>query len=193
MRTCLGISLSDVDTLDSKVHHELGPFLLVPGFLRKVEIGVLGQVEESLLDEPADHAWVGSAAGNCSCFVVVLADIMEESLPESVVASLLKTKVFIGVVSFPLLLDSVDIEDSLLLAVLHDLRGGGSYREVDTKAYLAHKHLVQYRLEVVLVKPLLNELSVLELVGQVHWIWVDDGQLVESEVPPEQGHGSSPD
>ena len=127
MRTCLGISLSDMDALDSQVHHELSPFLLVPGFLRKIEVGVLGQVEEGLLDEPADHTWVGSATGNCSGLVVVLADIMEESLPESIVASLLKTKVFVGIVSLPLLLDRVDIEDSLLLAVLHDLRGGGPY------------------------------------------------------------------
>ena len=86
------------------------------------------KIEEGLLDEKADHAGVGSAAGDGCSLQVVLPDIVQQGLSKSVVASLFELQLLIGVVSFPAFLDCVDVEDALLLTVLNDIFRGSWVR-----------------------------------------------------------------
>lgn len=110
-----------MNSLDSKVHHQECPFLLGLGVRFQREGKVLCKVEECLLSEPADHARVGPAAGDSSRFKALLANFLEEGLSEAVVASLFEVDLFVGVEALPLLLDGVDVEDALPLAVEHDV------------------------------------------------------------------------
>jgi hypothetical protein len=60
--------------------------------------GIFGKVNDCLLNKPADHAWIGSTAGNGRRFVVELADCVLEVGPEGIIAEfpalhLLKLKV----------------------------------------------------------------------------------------------------
>lgn len=118
-RSGLGVSLCDVNALDSKVHHKESPFLLCLGLRFQREGDVLCKVEECLFGEPADHARVGPAAGDSSRFKALFANFLEEGLSEAVVASLFEVDFFVGVEALPFLLDCVDVEDALPLAVEH--------------------------------------------------------------------------
>jgi len=121
--TPLGVPLSYVDPFDSQSHHEHCPVLFVFGLLLEEVAGILGQVEDGLLDEPADHSGVGSTAGDRSGVPVVLFDFSEKSLSHSVVGALGEVLLSVRVVASPFLLDGVDVENSLFLAVLDDVAG----------------------------------------------------------------------
>src|SRR6201996_5233785 len=59
----LGVSFGDVDALDAELGGELAPAFPA---LRLVErrVGVAGDVEQRLLDEPGYHAGIGAAGGD---------------------------------------------------------------------------------------------------------------------------------
>lgn len=77
-----------MDSLNPQVFHEQSPLFprLWPCVER--EAAIFGEIEQGLLDKPADHSWVGPAAGNSCCFSIVFSDFMNEILPESIVAPL---------------------------------------------------------------------------------------------------------
>lgn len=59
----LGVALGDMDALDADRLHQPGPLLAASG--RRVgDAHVAGEVLERHLDEPGDHAGVGTAAGD---------------------------------------------------------------------------------------------------------------------------------
>jgi len=104
--------------------------------------GIFGQVEEGLLYEPADHSGIGSTAGDRSGLPVVLPDFSEKSLSHSIVGALGEILLSVGVVASPLLLDGVDVENSLFLAVLGEIAGRSSAGKVDEEANLVDKDFV---------------------------------------------------
>ena len=108
---------------------------------------------------------------------------MEERLSQSVIAPFFEAQIFVGVVAFPLFFDSVDVEDSLLLAVLDDLRRGSSHRKVNAEVDLSQKDLVKNLLKVLLCESDLQKLHLRILLGQVHRFGVNDRHLLKLEVP----------
>ena len=193
MRTDLSVSLSNMNSLHSKSSHQISPFFASFWFLAQFVIHVFGEIEEGLLDKPADHSWIRPAAGDCRRFVIVFTDFMEKSLSQSIVASLLEAKVLVGVVPLPLLFDGVDVEDSFLLAVLDDFRGRGSHRKVYAEADLSKKDLIKDFLKIILCEANLEKFNLRVLLGEVNRIRVDDGHLFELKVPFDKGDSPSSD
>jgi len=167
--------------------------LLGFGLLLEEVPGILGQVEKGLLHEPADHPGIGATAGHRSGFPVVLPDLSEESLSHAVVGAFGEILLSAGVVASPLLLDGVDVEDSLFLAVLGDVAGRGAAGEVDQEADLVDENLVQGFSEIVRSEGHLDELDPLVVVWKMDGFGVYDGHFVELEVPLDQRDRSSPD
>lgn len=193
MRTYLSVSLSNMNSLHSKSSHQISPFFASFWFLAQFVIHVFGEIEEGLLNKPADHSWIRPAAGDCRRFVIVFTDVVEKSLSQSIVASLLEAEVLVGVVPLPLLFDGVDVEDSFLLAVLDDFRGRGSHRKVDAEADLSKKDLIKDFLKIILCEANLEKLNLRVLLGEVNGIRVDDGHLFELKVPFDKGDSASSD
>lgn len=61
----LSISLSNMNSLNSKISHQLCPLLLFEGFLLQLEISILGNVNKSFLNKPTNHTWICSTTWNC--------------------------------------------------------------------------------------------------------------------------------
>jgi len=91
----------------------------------------------------------------------------------------------------PLFFNSVNIEDSFLLAVLSDITCRCSARQVDKEAHLPNKDFVQDLLVVLVSEAYFDELDLWIYVREMLRIWIYDGHFVEFEVPLDQGDCSS--
>jgi hypothetical protein len=97
------------------------------------------------------------------------------------------------VVAFPLFLDGVDVEDALLLAVLDEVGGGCANGEVDAKADLAGKDLVEDGSEVLAGEGDLEEGDGVGGLWKFDGFRVDDGDFIKLEVAFDQGQGALAD
>ena len=86
--TFLCIPFSNVNTLDSQVHHKVSPLLSGLRLFFQVVTNLFSNVDYSLLDKPADHSWIGSTAWNCSFLVVKLLALGKHSMSKSIIGSI---------------------------------------------------------------------------------------------------------
>ena len=68
----LGVPLSDVHSLNAQVLHQKCPLGFGLWLLLHRISCVLGDIDQSLLDQPADHSWIGSASRNGRRLVFML-------------------------------------------------------------------------------------------------------------------------
>lgn len=73
----LSVPFSNVNALYSQVLHQQSPFSSILRLFFQGVIGVLCEVDQCLLDQPADHSWIGPTARNCRGFEVQFADISQ--------------------------------------------------------------------------------------------------------------------
>ena len=132
----LGVALGDMDALDAELVGELAPALPA---LRLVEgsIGVAGDVEQRLLDEPRHHAGIGAAGGHRRRAARALVLCREQGLAQRVVRALLRADILVEIEAEPRLDDGVDIKRADLAAQRHDVDRGGVDRQIDAKALAA--------------------------------------------------------
>jgi hypothetical protein len=98
--------------MNSKIFHEFRPFLLSNGFFLKLKICVSGDINQGLFDEPAHHSRVCSTTGDCrSCMAGFLNGFLE-IFSEGVICSVADGNFSVGVETFPLFDDGVDIKNS---------------------------------------------------------------------------------
>lgn len=116
---------------------------------------------------------------------------MEKCFSESVVAPFSEVYLLVCVEPFPFFLDCIDVEDSFLLAVLYDFRGGSSDGEVDTKTNFVYEHFVKDLLEVLSGEPNFHEFDFRVLIGEVDRIRVNDSHLIKFEMSLDERDCSS--
>ena len=142
----LGVAFGDMDALDAELVGELAPAFAA---LRVVErrVGVAGDVEQRLLDEPRHHAGIGAAGGDRGRAARALVFGREQGFAQRVVRALFGADILVEIEAEPRLHDGVDIERADLAAQGHDIDRGGVHRQVDAKALAAaggqqrHQHL----------------------------------------------------
>ncbi len=160
--------------------------------LRDLELGVAGDVEQRLLDEPRDHAGIGAAARHRGVAAGLAGALgRQRGLAQRVVGARLRPELGVEVEAGPGLVDGVDVERAELVAQLHDVERGGVDRQVDAET-LAAARGEQRRQQLAVVVPrhrLVDEADA-ALVEQpaVLVLGVDDHEagLVVLEMPLDQ-------
>lgn len=189
----LGVSFCNMDSFNSESFHQQCPFTFSFGLWFHLESSVIGKIDKCLLDKPAYHARVGSTARNSSSFSVVFPHFLKEGFSKTIVGSGSKVQFLIGIVSFPLFLDSVDIKHTLFLAVLHDLGWRCANGEVDTEVNFTYKDFIEDLSEVLSSKTNFKELDVAGGLWKVYWIGINDGHVVNFKVFLNHRHSPLPD
>ena len=192
----LGVALGDMDAFDAELVGELAPAFAT---LRLVErrVGVAGDVEQRLLDEPRHHAGIGAAGGDRGGAAGALVLGGQQRLAQRVVRAFLGAHVLIEIEAKPWLHDGVDIERADLAAHGHDVDRGGVDRQVDAKALAAaggeqrHQHLAV----IVFCHSLLDETHAVRLGELTVLVRVDDDKagFVIGKVPLDQRQGAFAD
>ena len=192
----LGVALGDMDALDAELVGELAPAFAA---LRLVEgrVGVAGDVEQRLLDEPRHHAGIGAAGGHRGRAARALVLGRQQRLAQRVVRALLGADVLVEIEAEPRLDDGVDIERADLAAHRHDVDRGGIHRQVDAKALAAaggqqrHQHLAI----IVAGDGLLDEAHAVLLGEFAVLMRIDDDEarFVIVEMPLDQRQGAFAD
>jgi hypothetical protein len=109
--------------MNSEVFHKSRPFLLSNGFFFQLETGVSGDVDQSLFNKPADHSGVCSTAGDCGGGMCGLVDGLFEIFSKGIIGSFGEWDFIVGVESFPLLDNGVNIKNAFGLAINEDVFG----------------------------------------------------------------------
>lgn len=76
-----------MNSLDAQIFHKFSPFSFSFWLFTNIEANFMSDVHKGLLDEPTNHAWVRTTAGNSRSFILVLLEMFQKSAPESIVAS----------------------------------------------------------------------------------------------------------
>ena len=185
----LGVAFGDMDALDAELVGKLTPAFAA---LRLVDfrVGVAGDVEQRLLDEPGHHSGIGAAGGDRGRAAGILVLGRQQRLAQRVVRALFGAGILVEVEAEPGLDDGVDVERTDLAAQRHDVDGGGVDREVDAKALAAaggqQRH--QQLAIIVLGDRLLDEADAM-LFGELAVLMrIDDheARLVVGEMPLDQ-------
>ena len=192
----LGVAFGDVDALDAELVGELAPALAA---LRLVErrVGVAGDVEQRLLDEPRHHAGIGAAGGDRGGAARAVALGRQQGLAQRVIGALFGADILVEIEAEPRLHDGVDIERADLAAHGHDIDRGGVDRQVDAKALAAaggeqrHQHFAV----IVPGDRLLDEAYAVLLCQLAVLMWIDDDEarFVVGEMPLDQRQGAFAD
>jgi len=138
----LSVSLSNVNTLDTKSHHESAPFGSSFWLLLKEVSCIFDEIEKCLFYKPADHSGIGSTAGNCSGFPVVLVNFFKKSLSHAIVRALWKFLFSVGIMTSPFFFDCVNVENSFFLTILDDIAGRSATWEIYKEANFINKHFI---------------------------------------------------
>ena len=178
----LGVALGDVDHLDAEIARQLAP-ALAGGRLHRAQAGILGEVDQRLLDEMRDQAGVGAVGDHRRRPAAVLRRELQHVLAQRIVGAQRDRQAGIGVAARPRLDAGVDVERALLLAELDQRRRGDLDREVDQEVALAQP-LVEGLAQVLARQPLPDEGDA-ELFGLLEAAAVllrDDGDLLGLDV-----------
>ncbi len=132
----LGVAFGDMDALDAKLVGELAPAFATFGLVER-RIGVAGDVEQRLLDEPGHHARIGAAGGDRGRPARALVFCREQGLAQRVIGALFGPDLLVEIEAEPRLHDRVDIERADFAAQRHDIDRGGVDRQIDAKALAA--------------------------------------------------------
>jgi len=183
----LSISLSDVNSLDSEVHHEMSPFAFILGYSLKRKANILGDVKKCLFDEPADHSGIGSTSWDSCCFQAMFSHISEKFLSNVIVAFLLNSALLM--VTCPSALSCIDVEDSFCLAVLGNIWGGNSDRKVDAESNFSNKDFIKDFFEIVGSEPYLHEFHIFWFLWGFNRMGIDDGDAIILKVTSYEREG----
>ena len=138
--------------MNSEVFHKFRPFLLRNGFFFQLETGVSGDVDQSLFNKPADHSWVCSTTGDCCGGICGLLDGLFEIFSKGIIGSLGEWDFIVGVESFPLLDNGVNIKNAFGLAINEDVFGRCLNRQVHTESFFISKNAIKHFKVIVLSK-----------------------------------------
>ena len=137
----MSVPLGDVNAFDAEGLHQAGP----SGAVRRYVPGnsdVLRQLQQSCLDEPADHAGVRTTAGYCGSAAGVRGFLISDLLTQGIIRAL--CVVFgIEIKTRPRFDDGVDVGNAARPAVLHQVKAGRVDREIDDEARAWGHHFVQ--------------------------------------------------
>lgn len=81
---------------------------------------IFSQINQSLFDEPADHSWIGPAAGNSRSFEVMFSNISKQGFSKPIICSFWEGDILIRIMSFPFFFDCVNVENFFFLTILDD-------------------------------------------------------------------------
>ena len=121
----LRVAFGDMNALDADVAREPRPFLAALR-LSGLEADVARDIEQSLLDEPRHHAWIGAAAGNRRRAGPERLALVEHFLAKRIIRALRQREPRVDVEARPGLADRVDIERTQFMREADD-RGGGNF------------------------------------------------------------------
>lgn len=133
---CLGITLRDVDRLDIQLLSQVNPSLA--GCWYSVwRVGILRNVQETLLYEVRYETWIGTVCDQGSWTILLkLLTKLQCLLTESIVRTLGSRNIWIGVTTGPWLIAGIHVQDILLLAVLDECARRDINRQVDEEVTL---------------------------------------------------------
>ena len=192
----LSVALGDVDALDAELLRELAPGLAALR-LGKRGAGVACDVEQSLLDEPGDHARVCAAGGDSRGAPRAVAAGLQQRLAQRVVRTLLRADILVEIKAGPRLDHGVHIERADLATQLHDVDGGRVDRQVDAKALTAAGGQKRRQELAIIVAGdrLLDEAHPMSFCELAVLMRIDDDEarLVIIEMPLDQGQGAFAD
>ncbi len=193
----LGVALGDMDTLHADLVHQRRPFLTGLG-LRIGDAGILGDVQERLLDEPGHHAGIGAAARHRGRAARRRTTGVENVLPQRVVGAVGLGEALVEVEAGPGLGHGVDVERAEFAAELEDVARRGVDREVHAEALttaLGEKRGQDIAVVFLRQRHLLEAQAVLlgEILVRVGGLDHREAVLVVGEMPLDQGKRAATD
>src|ERR1700736_6965841 len=139
-----------MDALDAELVGELAPAFAAVRLV-KGRIGVAGDVEQRLLDEPGHHARIGAAGGDRSRPARALVLSGEQGLAQRIIGALLGPDLLVEIEAEPRLYHRVDIERADLPAQRHDIDRGSVDRQIDATALAAAGGQQRYQAFAVII------------------------------------------
>ena len=130
----LRVAFGDMNALHADVAAQAAPIPRGSSAPSGLEADVARDIEQSLLDEPRHHAWIGAAAGDRRRAGPERLALVEHFLAKRIVRALRQREPRVDVEARPGLADRVDIERTQFMREADD-RGGGNFdREIDDES-----------------------------------------------------------